>query len=372
MSDSIEDFQAKVEGPPAEPKSVPVAATATTPADQPLPAAPPVCPVSIKKRIGLFLGLTAIGVLGALWLAEIPSHDHPGAVLTSSSFRVARIVRAAADAEPGLLQRASQAAAERPLAAGESVPGGVTLRTDGRTRAWLQSSAGVEVVMDHGTVLEMGGGGFELSLDEGEIVMEAGQAAQRLLVRGGWVEMEQGRASVTAAADSTSVRVLWGRAVVHGRNDTPIAAGQEALLARDGQIHTATALGLAGLNAWSETGADNEPEAEAEAPGLGELRARRPGDSRNREQPLRLAEHKVTVRILARWRAPRSTRLSRMTAPTHWKATTAFPCRPTRNWNGWRSRSTDNCRKDPLSNASAPRPSGAGFCTTRLRRRPSR
>ena len=251
----------------------------------------------MKKRLVLFLALTAVGVLGALWLAEVPSRDHPGAVLTSSSFRVARIVRAAADAEPGLFARASQGATERPLAVGKTVPGGVTLRTDGRTRASLQSSAGVEVVMDHGSVLGVGGGA-ELSLDQGEIVVEAGQAAQRLLVRGGWVELEHGRASIAVATDSMSVRVLWGRAVVHGRDDTPIAAGQEALLARDGQVRTATALGLAGLNAWSETGADGEPQAEEEAPGLGELRARRPGDTRNREQPLRLAEHKVTVRIL--------------------------------------------------------------------------
>lgn len=283
---------------PASPASVAAPASATVPANQPLPAAPPVRSVSIKKRIGLFLGLTAVGVLIALWLAEARRHDGPGPALTSSSFRVARIVRAAADAKPGLFERASQGAAERSLVAGETVSSGVTLRTDARTRAWLQSKAGVEVAMDHGTVLGLGRGGAELSLDRGEIVMEASQASQRLQVQGGWLELEQGRGSITASADSVSVRVLWGRAVVHGRGDTPVAAGQEALLARDGQIRTATALGLAGLNAWSETGADGEAEAEAEAPGLGELRARRPGDARKREQPLRLAEHKVTVRIL--------------------------------------------------------------------------
>jgi hypothetical protein len=284
--------------PRATPALAAAPATATAPADRPLPAAPPVRSVSLKKRIGLFLGLTAFGALIALWLAEAPRHDGPGPALTSSSFSVARIVRAAADAEPGLFQRAGQSAAERPIAAGETVPGGVTLRTDGRTRAWLQSKAGVEVVMDHGTVLRTGVVGNELSLDRGEIVMQTSQASQRLHVQGGWVELEQGRGSITASADSVSLRVLWGRAVVHGRGHTPVAAGQEALLARDGQIRTATALGLAGLNAWSETGADGEAEAEAEAPGLGELRARRPGDTRKREQPLRLAEHKVTVRIL--------------------------------------------------------------------------
>ena len=294
------EFRAQVESALGEAKPEPAAPVAVTaPVAAPVAAAIDAAPASVPtaakssvgKRLGLFFGLSALGVLAVLGLTQkVGQKSSP--VLGASSTRVSRIVRAAADKQPGLFQRVGND--ERPLVAGANVASGAVLRTDNRTRAWLQAGADVQAVMEHGTQLRVEPTG--LWLDQGEIMLESAQAPQRLQVPGGWVELEQGRSLVTASPDNVSVRLLWGRAVVHGRGETPMLAGQEALLTRDGQVRTAAALGLAAQSAWFENGGDSD--AEAEAPGLGELRAHKPGDKRNREQPLRLAQHKVTVRIL--------------------------------------------------------------------------
>jgi DNA-directed RNA polymerase specialized sigma24 family protein/tetratricopeptide (TPR) repeat protein len=284
--------------PAAVPVAVPtpVAAAPTKAASAPFSATPVVSPIvlpSAAKRVGLFLGLSAIGVLAVLWLVPQSGKKtvSSGTFLAASSLRVSRIARAAADGEAGLRQRLGSD--ERPLAAGESAANGATLRTDNRTRAWLQSAAGLRVVMEHGTQLAVSRDG-RLSLDEGEIMLESSAALQRLYVPAGWVQVEQGQALVAVSADNVSVRLRWGQAVVHGQGDTSVTAGQEALLTRDGQVRTAAALGLATQSAWFESDAASDTDA----PGLGELRARKPGAQRNREHPLRLAKHKVTVRIL--------------------------------------------------------------------------
>jgi DNA-directed RNA polymerase specialized sigma24 family protein/tetratricopeptide (TPR) repeat protein len=263
--------------------SAPTVAAASTP-----PAASAKTAPSGRKRLGLFLGLSAILVLGILWLVPSNGKKPFGNALAASSLQVSRIARAAADSEPGLRQRVGSD--ERPLAAGEKAARGATLRTDSRTRAWLQSTAGLQVVMEHGTQLSLGPDG-RLTLDQGEIMLESSETPQRLQVPGGFVDLEQGRGLVAITTENVSVRMLWGRTTV---NHISVAAGQEALLTRDGMVHTTAALGLATQNAWYESGAGEE----AEATGLGELRARKPGEQRNREQPLRLAKHKVTVRIL--------------------------------------------------------------------------
>src|SRR6185295_14386411 len=72
--------------------------------------------------------------------------------------------------------------------------------------------------------------------------------------------------------------------------------GEEGLLEKGAAPSVTPAIDLAGSVGWSELGPE-DGGVEQSAPGLGELRAHKPGDARDKERPLSLAHHKVTVRI---------------------------------------------------------------------------
>ena len=286
------DFLAKISASTVAPNNEP-AAPISKPAAATVPRAPTpsAAPFSFRTRLVLFLGLSAVAVLSAVWLAKRHTGNVAITVSAPSDLKVARIVRAAADGQPGLFRQAMGKDGERPVAADESIPIHTIVRTDERTRAWLRFGDGGQVVLDHGTALRILS--KQLELEKGEVMLDAGPQSRWVRVASGSIELMYGRASITVG-DEVSFRVVSGQAMVHGQGDTPVAAGQEALLTRSGQIRVASATGLAAQTAWSE----EDPEAEAGIAGVGELRARRPGDTRSKEQPLRLANHKVTVRIL--------------------------------------------------------------------------
>jgi hypothetical protein len=75
-----------------------------------------------------------------------------------------------------------------------------------------------------------------------------------------------------------------------------VRAGEEATLERGGDAVVASSTSLADVMEWS----DRTPE-EIDAPvlrGLGELRARKPGQTKERDRAVRLAKHSVKVRIV--------------------------------------------------------------------------
>ncbi|HUH01440.1 MAG TPA: VIT domain-containing protein, partial [Kofleriaceae bacterium] len=106
------------------------------------------------------------------------------------------------------------------------------------------------------------------------------------------------RFSVTADAAYTAVRVSRGAVRVHGAaGQAEVRAGEEASVEGKAALRVFPALDLAGSMAWSEltgTAGDTAPAAA----GIGQLRAYRPGEDRDKDWRLSLATHKVTVRIV--------------------------------------------------------------------------
>ncbi|MGK4001348.1 FecR domain-containing protein [Sorangium sp. So ce1036] len=239
----------------------------------------------------------------ALWRSG--GEDRPAdAVATASpwSGKVASVARASADRSGGL-EACDASGACAPLAPGAALPEGATLRTDPRTRAHLALKDGSTLALDRGSRVWLGAGDARRArVDEGVVVLDVapapGAPPARVEVPHGEIEVLGTKLAVTAGAARASVEVTRGAVRVTGEQGEPVEvrAGEEATLARGAAPRVASAAPFADALAWSDRSAE-----EADAPalrGLGELRARRPGATQEKERAVRLARHAVKVRIV--------------------------------------------------------------------------
>ncbi|MBC7171177.1 MAG: FecR domain-containing protein, partial [Polyangiaceae bacterium] len=185
---------------------------------------------------------------------------------------------------------------------GASVPAGSTLRTDDRTRARIRLSDGSLLSLQQGTELTLvADAPRTVQLVRGETYAEIAHLAAgphaRLLAPGGLVEVLGTKLLLSATGGRTSVRVTQGVVEVEGHAErVAVKAGEEALLTDGRPPVVMPAVGLGASLAWTELDGPAEEE-DLPVPGLGELRARRPGEREESERPLRLAHHAVKVRI---------------------------------------------------------------------------
>ncbi|WP_437875954.1 FecR domain-containing protein [Sorangium sp. So ce513] len=223
------------------------------------------------------------------------------AVSSPWSGKVASVSRASAD-KTGGLEACDAAGACAPLTPGAEIPAGATLRTDARTRAHVALEDGSALAIDRGSRVWIGAGDRRARVDEGAIVLDvvpaAGAPPARIQVPHGEIEVLGTKLAVTASAERASVEVARGAVRVTGAQGAPVEvrAGEEATLARGAAPTVASATSLADALSWSDRSAE-----EADAPalrGLGELRARRPGATQEKERAVRLAKHAVKVRIV--------------------------------------------------------------------------
>ena len=251
----------------------------------------------LAAAAALVLGLSGVGV----WMLLRPSE---GSVTTATfTGQVRRIERASDDGQSGVsIQSAGQrefvaARASAALGAGDSV------RTDERTRLLLSLSDGSTLVLNHETEVQLDATApRHLRLVRGEVVadiahLEQGPTAE-ITTPTGRIEV-LGTKFVLAATDAmASVRVTRGVVrIVNGQGgDALVRPGEEGVLPQHGRPSVSPAIELASSLAWSELD-PAEADTEDNVQGLGELRAKRPGERQDRERPLTLADHKVTIRI---------------------------------------------------------------------------
>ncbi|WP_437588701.1 VIT domain-containing protein [Sorangium sp. So ce1000] len=217
------------------------------------------------------------------------------------SGKVASVSRASADKSGGL-EACDAAGACAPLAAGAALPEGATLRTDARTRAHLALADGSALAVDRGSRVWIAGDGRAARVDEGAVVLDItpipGAPPARIKVPHGEIEVLGTKLAITAGAARASIEVARGAVRVTGERGEPVEvrAGEEATLAKGAAPEVASATSLADTLEWSDRSAE-----EADAPalrGLGELRARKPGATQEKERAVRLARHAVKVRIV--------------------------------------------------------------------------
>jgi tetratricopeptide (TPR) repeat protein len=230
------------------------------------------------------------------------------ASLGATTARVVEIVRAAGgDPGTGVEVRAAGGAfaAASPDA---TVPAGGTIRTDARTRVRLALSDGSELVLNHGTELAIDATvPRRFSLAAGELVadiehLEDGPNAS-FRTPTGQVEVVGTKFDLTATTDVASVRVTRGKVrVTNGGGTAEVDQGEEGVLRVAGAPQVSPAIDLARAVAWADLGSDlggtaNVVPEETSIPGIGSLRARRPGEREDRERPLAVSSANVRIRI---------------------------------------------------------------------------
>lgn len=212
------------------------------------------------------------------------------------------VERAAVDGQSGVTVRRPSSTEFVALSAGEPLAMGSIVRTDERTRARVTLSDGSDLVLNHDTELELvGETPRTLRVRRGALVADiahlAGAPNAFFHTPAGKVEVLGTKFELTATDEVTSVRVTRGVVSLESASGkSEVRAGEEGVVQVGGGPEVAPVTGLASTIAWSELGV--EPEEDEALPGIGSLRARRPGERQERERPLAVASQKVTVRIV--------------------------------------------------------------------------
>jgi ferric-dicitrate binding protein FerR (iron transport regulator)/tetratricopeptide (TPR) repeat protein len=204
-------------------------------------------------------------------------------------------------ASGGLMVRAPGTRDFEPWSKGDEIAAGSAIRTDRTTRARIELADRTQLVLDHQTELELGASPAELDVRGGRLVAEVVPRSGgrlpplTLSVPTGKIEVLGTRFLLTATDEGASVRVTRGRVKLLGAGETVMVdPGQEGLLPKEGVTRVVPGGSLAAAVGWSDLSPDDDPGVV----GLGELRARRPGDAPDRARPLAIAHQKVSVRIV--------------------------------------------------------------------------
>jgi len=184
---------------------------------------------------------------------------------------------------------------------GAEVQAGSRVVTDPRSRARLTLSDGSTLVLNQDTELVVGEDERSVELVRGEILAEVAHLDEgpraEYQTPAGLVEVVGTKFFLTASDDRASVRVTQGVVRVHAQGQSAeVKTGQEGLMQRGQAPQVLPAVGLATSMGWSELG--ETAEDDLPVPGLGELRAHRPGEREEEERELHLAHHGVQVRIV--------------------------------------------------------------------------
>jgi hypothetical protein len=295
-----------------EPETSPVATAATEPASKlaikpvETAAAKPAPRATSRNRTLVYaagaMAALAAGTVGVVALKKgdgSPSASSSRATGGGAIGSVQTIARAAADHGDGITLK--DGATWRPLRQGEQLPAGAELRTDERTRAALDLADGTRIVLDHHTTLAFDAKeARRMTLAAGRIAADVATVANRpaaIVTPSGRVDVLGTRLSVTATQTLTAVQVVRGSvALDDGKGQREeIRAGEEAIL-DSGKLTVSATASLAKDTAWSELAPPPKADDDATV-GVGALRAYKPGEQRDRDWKLALANHEVKVRI---------------------------------------------------------------------------
>ena len=254
------------------------------------------------KFVAGLLGAMAAAAATGFYLKGQKEGPQEPKVEAAWSGKIDSISRASADKEGGL-EACDASGACKPVKPGWAFKNDTTLRTDARTRAYVSLADGSLLALDRGSSVSLEGGKVrQAKLVEGTIVADVASLKSappaKIGVGDGEVEVlgtklvmtaSKGRASVEVARGVVRVRSASGKAV-------DVRAGEEATMEKGREPLVVSSSSVADSLEWS----DRSPE-ELDAPvlrGLGELRARKPGQTKEKDHAVRLAKHSVKVRIV--------------------------------------------------------------------------
>ena len=185
-------------------------------------------------------------------------------------------------------------------AVGSAVPAGSVLRTGSRSSAQIRLADGTALALDHDTELQLTAGSHRARLSHGALILDVANAAgarAQLDVNDGRLDIKSGKISVRAGSDFTILDVIRGSATLsaHGAS-LQVNGGEEARLYRGSAPYVSAGAPLAEAVSFTD-GLLEASESSSSSRGLGELTARKPGSSEELRGAVKLAAHRVRVRI---------------------------------------------------------------------------
>jgi hypothetical protein len=244
-------------------------------------------------------GCVSVSASAALGLVLADRHAASPEAVATRAFRgkVAKVVRSGPDGAGGLSRATPSGSTD--LAEGAEIGPGAQIVTDARTRARLELDDGTVIALDRATRLTFAEAARTVRLDDGAILADVatmpGAAPAVVETKAADVRILGTKLAVTVSEDRTNVEVLRGEVEVGGER---ISAGQEGVVSKGGRVDVAPVNDLAQRAAFGEALVTTHNEdAEAPVSGLGELRAKRPGKSEEKDHAVRLARHAVKIRI---------------------------------------------------------------------------
>lgn len=241
-----------------------------------------------------------IGIYAATRGSSTPDETVATGKLPSGKIaKVLQVDRAAKSGGAGLERKVGND--WRPVRADDTIEGGSELRTDERTRAAIELADGTRFTLDHKTTLAFDAGDArKTKLVAGRVVADVvhvDNAPSVIDTPSGRVDVIGTKFALTATPSLTVVQVVRGEVILTttGGTKDSVRAGEEGVI-DNGALAVNAAPGLAREVEWSELG-EKKKDTQTGS-GLGALRAYKPGESRDRDWNLALANHDVKVRIV--------------------------------------------------------------------------
>jgi len=189
-------------------------------------------------------------------------------------------------------------------AVGARVPAGSLLRTGPRSSARIALSDGTALSLDHDSELRLAsgsGGSRRARLSHGALLLDVGSqpnARAELDVNEAALQVSSGKIALRAGSDFAILDVVRGSATLTAKGASPlhVGSGEEARLYRGSAPYVSAGATLADAVAFTD-GLLDENESAASTRGLGELTGRKPGSSEELRSAVKLAAHRVRVRI---------------------------------------------------------------------------
>jgi tetratricopeptide (TPR) repeat protein len=257
-----------------------------------------------KRKLWVVAGAAAALAAGTVGIAVMKrgggESTHAGFASNGAIGTIKTISRAAAQQGDGIAIKEN--GGWRPLRANDRLPAGAELRTDERTRVALELADGSRMVLDHRTqVVFDAREPRHIKLVAGRIAADVAHVDNRqasIATPSGRVDVVGTRFSVTAADNLTSVQVTRGTVVLTAANGShdEVRSGEEGLI-ENGKLTVSAAPQLVKDAQWSELEQPKAKQTDETTSGLGALRAYKPGEKRDRDWNLALANHEVKVRI---------------------------------------------------------------------------
>jgi hypothetical protein len=184
---------------------------------------------------------------------------------------------------------------------GTRIAAGSLVKTDERTRANLKLNDGTQLFLDRSTRLALSGkdprnGRLESGMIVADVAHDANRRARFALPMGS-VEVLGTKFALRTTRDSASVDVSRGEVSLKDSQGRAVSvhAGEEGLLYPGQAPYSTSTVALGESLGWSA--ALETQDQPITTRGLGELRAKKPGEQQERENAVTLTSHAVRVRI---------------------------------------------------------------------------